>query len=162
MTIEPIVIGVDGGGTRTRVMAAKLSGDVLAYAEGGCANPRKDPEARRHVQETIREALRQAGAEAEQVVSLAAGFAGLDEPDDRVWAELHVSLPGLGGRKRVFNDAVAAHAGAFLTEPGIVAISGTGSIVFAIDERGHQRRNYDFRHYAPTSARHLPTAPHIA
>lgn len=42
-----------------------------------------------------------------------------------------------------------------LTTPGIVAISGSGSIVLGVTAAGRQLRNYDFHHYAPSTARHL-------
>jgi len=53
------------------------------------------------------------------------------------------------------NDAVVAHRGALLFEPGIVAIAGTGSVVAGITEKGKFIRNYDFRHYANNAACNL-------
>jgi glucosamine kinase len=53
------------------------------------------------------------------------------------------------------NDAVIAHAGALRSQPGITAISGTGSIVFGVTPEGRHVRNYDFHHYAPSAARYL-------
>ncbi|MDQ2731814.1 MAG: ATPase, partial [Armatimonadota bacterium] len=53
------------------------------------------------------------------------------------------------------NDAVVAHAGAFQSQPGIIAIAGTGSIVFGKTETGQHIRNFDFNHYAYCSALHL-------
>lgn len=53
------------------------------------------------------------------------------------------------------NDAVVAHAGALQSKPGIIVILGTGSILFAATEQGRQIRNYDFTHYAASTARHL-------
>lgn len=34
-----LVVGIDGGGTYTRVMTANIEGKVLSYVESGGANP---------------------------------------------------------------------------------------------------------------------------
>ncbi|MEC0267301.1 MULTISPECIES: BadF/BadG/BcrA/BcrD ATPase family protein [Paenibacillus] len=47
------------------------------------------------------------------------------------------------------------YSGALLTEPGIIVISGTGSIIYAVTEEGQQIRNYDLHHYAASAARFL-------
>ena len=70
-------------------------------------------------------------------------------------------LLSVAERKRVVELFVAgplpviAHAGALRSAPGIIAISGTGSVVFGVNEAGRRLRNYDFRHYARSAARHL-------
>jgi glucosamine kinase len=150
-----IVIGIDGGGTYTRALAADLNGRVLATAEAGAASPYKTDSAEENVRQAIRDALSRAGCDPEQVVGLVAGMAGLDAPEDHVWAERFTALPSLNCPRLHVNDAVVAHAGALESRPGIIAISGTGSIIFGATEDGRQIRNYDFSHYAPTSACHL-------
>ncbi len=150
-----IVIGIDGGGTYTRVAAADLSGRILTTAVGGAASPNKTAHARENVQNAIREATKHAGCRLEDVVGLVAGIAGLDSPDDQRWAETFTNLPGLECSRLHVNDAVVAHAGALRSQPGIIAISGTGSIVFGVTEAGRHLRNYDFHQYANSSARHL-------
>lgn len=47
------------------------------------------------------------------------------------------------------SDAVVAHVGAFRGDPGIVAICGTGSLVFGVTAAGEQISNYECVHYAP-------------
>jgi glucosamine kinase len=89
------------------------------------------------------------------VVALVAGIAGLDAAEDQQWAERFTALPGLNCPRLHVNDAVVAHAGALEGRPGIIAISGTGSIVFGVTESGRHIRNYDFHHYAATAARHI-------
>jgi glucosamine kinase len=150
-----IVAGVDGGGTHTRVMVADTQGCVLAYTEAGGSNPNHQHRAGEHVQAAIRQALEAAGSEPAQVMALVAGFAGLDSPEDQAWAEQFTAVPGLVCPRVHVNDAVIAHAGALRSEPGIIAISGTGSIVLGITPDGRQIRNYDFHHYAPSAARFL-------
>jgi glucosamine kinase len=150
-----VVIGLDGGGTYTRSVAVDLDGNVLAYAQTGAANPSKTPSAKQHVRQAMTEVLRGAAVELAQVAAVVAGMAGLDSPDDQVWAKEFTELEGLAVTAQCVNDAHVAWAGAFGLRPGIVAIAGTGSIVFGFTEAGRQVRNYDFRHYGNMQARYL-------
>ncbi|RIX51541.1 ATPase [Paenibacillus nanensis] len=151
-----VVIGIDGGGTHTRVMVCDLSGNQLAYLEGsGAASYHKDRNAAQNVQQAILDALDSAGRRVEDVRQVAAGIAGYDNPEDLTWIAELTDVPGLSCPKLHVNDAVSAHAGALLARPGIVAISGTGSIILGITEAGRQIRNYDFHHYAASAARFI-------
>jgi len=152
---QDIVIGIDGGGTHTRVMISDLRGNVLAYQEKGSASVHKDLQAQHNVNQAITEALAQAGKAVRHVRGLAAGIAGYDSEEDLEWVKALTDIPGLACPKWHFNDAVAAHYGALLTQPGIVALSGTGSIVMALTEDGRYLRNYDFHHYTSSAARFI-------
>jgi glucosamine kinase len=150
-----VVLGVDGGGTFTRALIADIDGQGLACAETGGSNPSHHPRAEENARAAIQQVLAAAGGEPGQVVALVAGFAGLDGPEDQEWADRFTAVPGLVCPRLSVNDAVIAHAGALRSQPGIIAISGTGSIVFGVTPDGRQVRNYDFGHYAPSTARHL-------
>jgi len=152
---EQVVVGIDGGGTHTRVMVSDLAGQVLAYVEKGSASVHKDLEAQDNVKLAIREGLAAAGKEPHHVCGLAAGIAGYDSEADLPWVESLTTLDGLACPRWHVNDAVAAHYGALLTKPGIIAISGTGSIVVAMTEDGRYLRNYDFHQYAYSAARFI-------
>ena len=89
------------------------------------------------------------------VVALTAGLAGLDEPKDLEWAAQLTALDGLNCSPVHVNDSVVAYAGALLSQPGIIVVCGTGSILYAVNEAGQSQRNYDFHHYANTAARAL-------
>ncbi|MFL1671914.1 BadF/BadG/BcrA/BcrD ATPase family protein [Paenibacillus dendritiformis] len=150
-----IVIGIDGGGTTTRVMTASLDGTVIAYAENGCCNPNKDVQAKQHVRDALQEAAARSGRA--PIAALCAGLAGLESEQDMVWAEEFTDAFGAATAsivRRHVNDGMVAHAGAFLGKPGIMAVAGTGSVVFGVNEAGRIVRNQDFHHYA-TAARFL-------
>lgn len=150
-----IVIGIDGGGTTTRVMTASLDGTVIAYAENGCCNPNKDVLAKQHVRDALQEAAAHSGGA--PIAALCAGLAGLESDQDMEWAEEFTDAFGPATAsivRRHVNDGMVAHAGAFFGEPGIMAVSGTGSVVFGLNEAGRIVRNQDFHHYA-TAARFL-------
>lgn len=150
-----VVIGIEGGGTHTRALCADLTGRVLAYARTGGSHPYHDADATAHVRNAIHEVVAHAGRALEDVVALTAGIAGLNTPDDQTWAEQLTTLPGLRCPRLHVNDARVAHRGAFLAQPGIIAIAGTGSMIFAITDGGRAVRNFDFNHYAPAAARYL-------
>lgn len=153
-----IYIGLDGGGTHTRTVAVDATGCVLATAKSGGSNPHHNTDAKRNSHVAIIEVVEKAGATLADVTGLVAGFAGLDEPQDSVWAEEQTAVPGISCPRSHVNDAVVAHAGALCSQPGIIAIGGTGSIVFGVTESGRHIRNYDFDHYAQCAARFLSYA----
>ncbi len=153
-----IVIGMDGGGTTTRAAAVDLTGHTLAWVQAGSASPDKSRDARENVRRAIRDVAAQAGRELPDVAALVAGLANIDTPEDQVWAAEFTALPGLTCPRLHVNDAVVAHAGALESRPGIIAIAGTGSIIYGVTETGRAVRGYDF-HYGPaTQARSLAYA----
>lgn len=125
MSTEQVVIGLDGGGTYTRVLCVDLAGNVLARVQAGGANPSKNVDAEANVQQAIGQVLAVAQRQPEQVAALVAGIAGLDEPDDQVWAARFTSLPGIRVKPHCVNDAVVAWAGALTLQPGIIVIAGS-------------------------------------
>ncbi|OMF17166.1 hypothetical protein BK131_04145 [Paenibacillus amylolyticus] len=149
------VIGMDGGGSHTRVAVADQYGKLLSYVQKGGCNRYHDTHAEQNVLEGIAEAITKAGLKPDQIVSIQAGMAGLDRPEDTVWAEALLARTGITGRISAVNDTHIAHTAAFDGEPGIVAIGGTGSLILGRTERGAWLRNDQFGHYAPTAARFL-------
>ncbi|CAM3824855.1 BadF/BadG/BcrA/BcrD ATPase family protein [Marinicrinis lubricantis] len=155
MAQKKIVIGMDGGGSQTRAAAADLEGNIIAYVEAGGANPHHNQEAKQNIRQAIKDCIAQARCHEQDVAALAAGLAGIDQESDYTWAQDFIRLPGLSGEKMAVSDARAAQIGALNGEPGIIAISGTGSVVYGVNEAGKELRNYDFHQYAASAARHL-------
>lgn len=149
------VIGIDGGGTHTRVMIADLSGRVLSYTQSGSSSIYKDLHAKDNMQQALKEALEQAHVTPAEITMLAAGIAGLDRDSDYEWVQPLTALSGLACPRKHVNDAVVAHYAAFLGEPGIVSISGTGSTIYARTETGSEITNFALHHYAASAARLL-------
>lgn len=151
---DDVVLGVDGGGTRTRVAVADLDGRLLGVAErGGASVEFNDPEvARANLRGGVRAALSDAGRSVRDVAAFTAGIGGVGAPGAAEEAEQALAVDGLPCEVRVVSDAVVAHVGAFRGDPGVVAICGTGSVVFGVTSEGEQIRNYDCVHYARASA----------
>ena len=148
-------MGIDGGGTHTRIAAVDTNGNVLSYVEKGSSCLGKDLKATENVRQAIIEVVAKSGYNLNDVIGLAAGVAGYDDEEDLVWVKELTRVEGLECPCWHVNDSVVAHVGAFLYKPGIIAISGTGAIVFGITEEGKQLNNYKFHHYTWSTARHL-------
>lgn len=148
------VLGVDSGGSHTRVLCADLDGHVLATARAGGGSPTHNADSKDQVQRALHDVIDLAGVRASDAVGLASGMAGLNSERDRSWADGYFDLDGLDCPRHLVNDSEVAHAGAFAGGPGIMVIAGTGSIILGITESGEQVRNDRYFHYAG-GARHL-------
>jgi len=145
MTASEIVLGIDGGGTKTRCLAAAVDGTVLAEGHGGPANALVVGQERAvaSMVEAIREALQAADRTTDAVRAICAGLAGAGQPEmqdalARTLAEA-LALPE-GARVQVVSDARVALAGALQGKPGAILIAGTGSIAYGLDDSGRLHR----------------------
>lgn len=134
-------IGVDGGGTRTRAVVTDLEGSLLGEGEGpaGLVDPARPAAAAEAVAEAVRRASRAAGVEL-PARALWAGLAGAGREAERAAAEEAVAALGLARAVRVGTDVEAAFADAFGEGPGILLVSGTGSIALGRDGSGGRAR----------------------
>ena len=154
------VIGIDGGGTHTRVACVGLDGTRLSIARGGGAAPMHNDDAEENVRGTLARALADAHLNASRAAALVAGMAGFERTTSpqglrqNAAVERSVELDGLTCPRTVVNDAVIAHRGALSGRAGVVVVAGTGSMILAIDEQGTDLESGQFGHYAG-AARHL-------
>ncbi|MGH7457863.1 MAG: BadF/BadG/BcrA/BcrD ATPase family protein [Longimicrobiaceae bacterium] len=135
------VVGVDGGGTRTRLALADLEGKVLHRLLGGpgLVDPKAPGTTVREVAALAREAADRAGVSL-PAVALCAGLAGAGSTGlrDRVAAGL--AREGLAGNVKVIGDGEVALAAAFGGDAGVLLIAGTGSVVYGRSEDGRTAR----------------------
>jgi N-acetylglucosamine kinase-like BadF-type ATPase len=134
-------LGVDGGQSSTTAIIGDESGLVLGVGRAGPSNhvgaeegPGKLVLA---VRGSVRSACEQAGLDVDGIrfTSACLGFSG--GPADKE-ALLRQILPV--DRMQVTDDALIALAGATAGEPGVVVISGTGSIAFGRNQEGRTAR----------------------
>lgn len=154
------VIGIDGGGTHTRVACVGLDGTRLSSARGGGASPMHNDDAEENVRRTLARALADADLDPSGAAALVAGMAGFDRTTSPLGlrhnaaVERSVGIDGLACPRSVVNDAVIAHRGALSGRAGVVVVAGTGSMILAIDEQGADLESGQLEHYAG-AARHL-------
>ncbi len=133
--------GLDGGGTRTRVLLADAAGSIVARGESGPGNYHDVGVERvcQHFREAFDEAWSQLQRSPEPLRALCFGLASVSTPEDREIIRAGVaSFPErVGAHLDVVHDLRIAHAGALAGAPGIVLIVGTGSSCWGLDPCGN-------------------------
>ncbi len=160
----PFFLGIDGGGTRTTAWLADENGHILARSVSGPANPLKVgfEAAQRGLLRATRLALRRAGLRSSAAAlcerrrqpaaagrrhsipaldAVCVGLAGVDRPQvhRQLYAWLRRSIPARF--HLLTSDAAIALRAAIGDSPGIIVISGTGSIAYGRDDHGRVLRS---------------------
>lgn len=133
-------LGIDGGGTKTRCALGDET-TVLATSMSGGSNVIRVGE--RNAREALHTAVRQACATAnitpDQIKSICIGAAGAARPE--IAATIRSILFELTPAPvDVVGDMVIALEAAFASGAGVIAIAGTGSIVWGRDATGRTAR----------------------
>lgn len=136
------LIGIDGGGSRTRAVLVDSSGNLLAGALGGPANIQfLDKETLKiTINSLLSELYASSRSSPRTVKALVAGFAGAGRPSDRKIVGSIFDELDLKDRYKIVTDMEIALYGAFRDEPGIILIAGTGSAAFGRDAAGILQR----------------------
>jgi len=139
--MSAFVVGVDGGGTRTEAVALGLQGRLLGRAMGQAAV--LDQDNVEAVAQAVHQAAESAAAEAGLTLPAAAvyaGVAGAGREGVRQRLQTALEIARIGDRVRVGTDVAAAAADALGDGPGVVLISGTGSIAWGRGPDGREGR----------------------
>jgi len=133
-----LVIGLDGGGTKTLGVLVSSEGKILARETGESSNIQAiGAEKLGIVLRALVEKLAvAAGVTLQDIDHLYAGLAGAGRPADRETISKMVTENRLAKNHTIDTDAAAALAGAFAGGPGVIVISGTGAICFGKDAAG--------------------------
>jgi N-acetylglucosamine kinase-like BadF-type ATPase len=137
----PLYLGIDAGGTKTDC-AVSNGAELLGQATGvSCKLARVGKEkARENLQSVVRRACDVARIMLHDVQHVCIGMAGASLAEAVNWAQetLRELMPA--ATIYVAGDHVIAHRAAFGTSPGVLAISGTGSIAFGRNQGGETAR----------------------
>jgi N-acetylmuramic acid 6-phosphate etherase len=136
--MEEWLVGVDAGGTRTRALAANphTGGVLRAEGEGSNWTVHGPDLCRERIGGVVSRALPQRA----ELAALCLCIAGYYPPDHREAAEAWAGETWPGSEIRIETDVLGAWAGAHGTGPGVVLISGTGSICYGQNSRGEEAR----------------------
>ncbi|HET9702673.1 MAG TPA: BadF/BadG/BcrA/BcrD ATPase family protein [Vicinamibacterales bacterium] len=129
------VLGIDAGGTKTVALLADASGHIVGDGRAGGANLQTDGEL--EVEKTLH-AVIDGATRGLRIVPAAVclGIAGVDRPrDGDVIRGIMVRL-GFRTNAVIVNDALIALVAGAGANPGVVVISGTGSIAYGVNHRG--------------------------
>ena len=131
------LVGVDAGGTSTRVIAVSESGRQIGTARGGPAalHERTIAEAAQTIASVVLEATRR-----EAAAIVVAGVSGAADPEGAADLQRALETHGVGKRIHVVADAAIALEGALPGRAGIIAIAGTGSVAWGRNESGAEAR----------------------
>ncbi|HEV8372175.1 MAG TPA: BadF/BadG/BcrA/BcrD ATPase family protein [Actinomycetota bacterium] len=137
-----LVLGVDGGGSKTHAMVADERGETLAFASSGRSNWEDTglDGARAALSEAITGALSAAGVKPGDLAASAFGLAGLDWDQDRPMLAALVDPLGLGGPRKLDNDSFIALRAGTAQPFGVVVIAGTGTVAAGRDPAGRTFR----------------------
>ena len=133
------VLGIDAGGTKTVCLLADERGAIVGEARRGGANLQAVGEL--EVEKVLHDVMEDAIGERQVVpAAMCLGIAGVDRPDD--FALVRGIMKRIGGKARVLivNDALVALEAGAPGQPGVVVISGTGSIAYGRNARGEAAR----------------------
>jgi N-acetylglucosamine kinase-like BadF-type ATPase len=132
-----MIIGVDGGGTRTRARLADVRGEILGNGEAGTSNPNANgfATAQTEILEAIQRAFDDARLPRQSVAAACFGIGGVDRAEERArfkaWGEQNVAA-----KCSVMNDGEIVIAAGSSDGWGIALIAGTGSIAWGKTRAG--------------------------
>jgi len=128
------VLGLDAGGTKTVCLLADADGEVVGRGRGSGANLQTEGELQveKVLHAVIEEAL---GGRDVRVAALCLGMAGADRAGDAAVVRGILVRLGFKHDVLVVNDALVALVAGAGNNPGIVVVSGTGSIVYGVNKQ---------------------------
>ncbi|MED1560630.1 hypothetical protein AJ85_00255 [Alkalihalobacillus alcalophilus ATCC 27647 = CGMCC 1.3604] len=136
------VIGIDGGGTKTTGVLVSEKGHVAAEITVGATNPNSVgmEQAKEELKQLLFALKEQNELAYQQVSSLFAGLSGMEGTNRQevIKEFLQKLIPGI--LVEVDNDAIIALYSGTMGLPGVVQISGTGSITYGVDRDNNRYR----------------------
>jgi glucosamine kinase len=137
-------LGIDGGGTKTRCVLADETAVLAKAMTGGCSVIRHgEQQAREALHSAIHQVCAIARISPNQICAICIGVTGAGRAEiaakiRSILAEVVPEIPPAS--VEVVGDTVIALEAAFGVGPGVIAIAGTGSIVYGRDGAGHTAR----------------------
>ena len=145
-----VVLGVDGGNTKTIALVAALDGTILGAGRGGCGDiyngdtagtTWSDPAeaAIANIEFAVETALQAAQVKAADLVAAVFNMAGADWPEDFALLTTAMKVRGYGRALLVQNDALGVLHSGVANNVGVSVICGTGG---ATGARGPDGRTW--------------------
>ena len=143
MTPQQLLLGVDSGGSKTRVVLADPDGRVLAEGRAGCSNYQYVGEAKAvaEIEAGIDAAFAQALLPRRMADYACFGIGGADTPEDMVKARNWVNDNHWARHCLAVNDGMLPLYAACPDGQGISVIAGTGAIMWAQTLDGRAARS---------------------
>ncbi len=137
-------LGIDGGGTKTRCLLGDETRPLATATTGGSNIVRLgETQAREALHAVVHHVCATAGISPIQIHAICIGVAGASIPEiaAKIRSILAELTPEIAcSNIEVVGDNVIALEGAFGAGPGVIAIAGTGSLVYGRDAAGRTAR----------------------
>ena len=135
-----VLLGVDGGNTKTVALVVREDGSVVGAGQAGCADIHNAPtpdDGLDEIAAACARALAAADVSASDLASAAFSLAGADWPEDfeRIRRGLEARLGG-GPEPLIVNDAIGALRSGSDDWVGVAAVAGTGGAIGGRNARG--------------------------
>ena len=142
MTNLCYIIGIDGGGTKTVGLLATDTGECITKVQAGPSNYHVVGIEKTHevLNEIITRLTPHCGRTPLQSILVCIGMAGLGREDDRIVIGKICDQIGISKNRILTHDAHIALVGGTGKQAGVIVISGTGSIVYGLNESGKEVR----------------------
>jgi N-acetylglucosamine kinase-like BadF-type ATPase len=129
------VLGIDAGGTKTVALLADGDGRIVGEGRAGAANLTTEGEL--EVEKILHTVIEQATDGRDVVFAgVCLGMAGVDRKDDGQILRALMRRLGFRANTVIVNDALVALVAGAGDQPGLVVVSGTGSIAYGVSHRG--------------------------
>ncbi|CAG0937596.1 glucosamine kinase [Thermoflexales bacterium] len=135
-----LIIGLDGGGSKTLALLANTEGQVLGRGTAGRSNYHAigSEAACAALNAAVQAAFEAAHLTPQRVDAIGLGLAGVDRPPDRAVFEQWIKTQATTGV--IVSDARLVLAAGTPDDWGVAVIAGTGSIVIGRDPAGRADR----------------------
>lgn len=136
------VVGIDGGGTKTKLTVCDSNGQVLHSAISGPSNILSSgyDVAKRSITQVIEEGLVGSGYNLDECEGLCIGVAGAARESVKKQLEEIIRGTGYKGNLMITHDAETALMGGTNGDEGILIIAGTGAICYGQTNEGITHR----------------------
>src|SRR5579875_152760 len=132
-----LVLGVDGGQTRTLAVVADETGKLLGFGIGGPANHTHEPggieRVQRSLTDAIQGALNTAGLPQGRLAAACLGMTGSSAAMEAICTPLVPAEQIIFG-----HDTRIAFYSVTFGSPGVVVIGGTGSVAYGVNAQGEE------------------------
>lgn len=138
--MTPVVLGVDGGNTKTVAVLATPDGAVIGAGRGGCSDIYGAPTPEAAVAEIAQavEAAFPSGIAASEVSHAVFSLAGADWDEDKEFLRDRLAPLFPGADVLVVNDAIGALRAGTADGVGVAVVLGTGGCIGACGRDGSQ------------------------
>lgn len=131
---DPLIVGIDAGGTSTRATLLTRDGECLGYGRSGSGNPTSAGAqlAGESIVDAVSQALRAARRGIGEIDHVVAAMAGHGAGGEERWLVDALAVAGYDGALAFESDLLALYFSGTAEQDGYAIVSGTGAAVIRV------------------------------